>query len=648
MADEVAYGAAGGDSNKRKYEDLPSPVARRVTGFSSPLDSAPPPSSYNSVPPPMNEIEAAKQKAQEIAARLLNNADPSKRARVENGAGVGGGYDAADAGSGQKHLGLGLSGPPPSASYGYPGPSKKIEVPNGRVGVIIGKGGETIKYLQTQSGAKIQVTRDVDADPNAPTRAVEITGTQDQIAKAEKLINDILSEADTGGSGMISRRLGGQSAGADPFVMMVPNNKVGLVIGKGGETIKNMQARTGARIQVIPLHLPPGDTSKERTVQIDGTREQIEAAKQLVEEVTSEMCRSTSLVKMIPRWKRSAFAAFFARSGYCLASGFAWILSVEVTKQHMKYLIILRNCRDIHNKHQFYSKAILLRLSPLNRMRNQPMGGGYSNPQQGYQARPPTNWNQQGPPMQQPNYGYNYPGPPQYNMNQQPNYPNYPPTSGWDQSGAPQNPQGGSNYNYSQVGQTDGSAYNYGQAQAYSQGQVSYGPDGYGGGYNTGTAGYNQPPPVNNPSGGGYDGQQQQGGGGYNANADGSNPSYGDATNPSQAAHQGSGYGPPPPTSQAGYGTPQPTSGFSGPQAQKPTSGGQPSYGQWGGGYAQSGYPHSQTDAAAAAAQRPPAYGYPQYGQQPYGGGYSQPAAYSTDAEPSQPVAGSAKASPPS
>ncbi|KAL8463862.1 hypothetical protein ACS0TY_033711 [Phlomoides rotata] len=63
--------------------------------------------------------------------------------------------------------------------------------------------------------------------------------------------------------------------------MKIPNNKVGLVIGKGGETIKNMQARTGARIQVIPLHLPPGDTSRERTVQIDGTSEQIEAAKLL-------------------------------------------------------------------------------------------------------------------------------------------------------------------------------------------------------------------------------------------------------------------------------------------------------------------------------------------------------------------------------
>ena len=43
-------------------------------------------------------------------------------------------------------------------------------------------------------------------------------------------------------------------------------------------------------LQVIPLHLPPGDMSKERTVQIEGTSEQIEAAKQLVEEVTSEVC----------------------------------------------------------------------------------------------------------------------------------------------------------------------------------------------------------------------------------------------------------------------------------------------------------------------------------------------------------------------
>lgn len=91
-----------------------------------------------------------------------------------------------------------LSNTAPSSipvSYGsFQGSSKKIDVPNGRVGVIIGKGGETIKYLQTQSGAKIQVTRDGDADLSAPTRMVELMGTPEQIAKAEHLINEVLAE----------------------------------------------------------------------------------------------------------------------------------------------------------------------------------------------------------------------------------------------------------------------------------------------------------------------------------------------------------------------------------------------------------------------------------------------------------------------
>lgn len=62
------------------------------------------------------------------------------------------------------------------------------------MGVIIGKGGDTIKYLQVQSGAKIQVTRDMDADPNSPTRSVEIQGTPEQIAKAEELIAEVLAQ----------------------------------------------------------------------------------------------------------------------------------------------------------------------------------------------------------------------------------------------------------------------------------------------------------------------------------------------------------------------------------------------------------------------------------------------------------------------
>lgn len=43
------------------------------------------------------------------------------------------------------------------------------------------------------------------------------------------------------------------------------------------------------------MHLPPGDTSTERTLQIDGTSDQIESAKQLVDHVISEVFAHGSL-----------------------------------------------------------------------------------------------------------------------------------------------------------------------------------------------------------------------------------------------------------------------------------------------------------------------------------------------------------------
>ncbi|KNA21144.1 hypothetical protein SOVF_045860 isoform C [Spinacia oleracea] len=276
MAEDAQY-----DSHKRKYEeDISPPRPRRPTGFS---DAPPPaPAPYGNVPPPLEDFQLAKQKIQELAS-LAFNAE-AKRSKFDNG-----GYASnVNVLSDQKPLSSNIQAGSTAHSYSGGSGSKKIEVPNGRVGVIIGKAGDTIKNLQIQSGARIQVTRDSEHDPNLPHRLVELMGNQDQIAKAEQLINEVLAEADSGGPGSVSRRLPGAS-GSEPCVLKVPNNKVGLVIGKGGETIKNIQSRSGARVQVIPLHLPPGDAPMERTVQIDGTAEQIEIAKQMVNEVI-EVC----------------------------------------------------------------------------------------------------------------------------------------------------------------------------------------------------------------------------------------------------------------------------------------------------------------------------------------------------------------------
>lgn len=102
MAEEAQY-SSGADyaTTKRKYDDSTTPPppssTRRATGFSAPIipsqspDSAP---AYNSVPPPVDEIELAKQRAQEIAARIFSSAE-AKRPKFDNGGG-GGGYDSND------------------------------------------------------------------------------------------------------------------------------------------------------------------------------------------------------------------------------------------------------------------------------------------------------------------------------------------------------------------------------------------------------------------------------------------------------------------------------------------------------------------------------------------------------------------------
>ncbi|XP_045824595.1 far upstream element-binding protein 1 [Trifolium pratense] len=620
MADESQYDATP-PSLKRKYDE--QPPHSRPTGFSD----GPPPPSYNNVPPPSTtEFELIKQRAQEVAARLLGNAAPpsdiAKRTKFDNGPPPS--YDSSD-------LKSQYSAPMSIPSYTHQGSSKKIEIPNGRVGVIIGKAGETIKYLQLQSGAKIQVTRDMDADPNSPNRLVELTGTADAIATAEKLINDVLAEAESGGNGLVTRRMGGQG-GADEFSMKIPNNKVGLIIGKGGETIKNMQATTGSRIQVIPLHLPPGDTSTERTLKIEGTSEQIESAKQLVDSILSGE----------NRLRNPSMSGGYSQQGYQARPPSSWA-PPAASMQQPGYGYVQPGA---------YSGP-----SPQYNVPQQPYAGYPPQSAGGYS----TNWDQSTATTQQAAHaGYDYysqqaqqqqnpggPAPPAdgtaYNYSQQP-------SSGYNQSG-----QGYGQDGYGAYQQPPQSGY--GQPTSYDQQQGYGSAPSYGSAQDGQTTNYgsqgdsSQVPPVQ-PSQQGYGSSQQ--------------PSPNAANYPTQGAAQ-PGYGAPP-TSQTAYGNQtQVPSGYAAPPSQKPSST-PPAYGQSqspsaAAGYGQPGYPSSQPPPSAysqpeTGSQRappsgygsavqpgygPPSYGAPAgsqagYGQAPpsyssgsYGAGYPQAPAYSAD-----------------
>lgn len=65
-----------------------------------------------------------------------------------------------------------------------------------------------------------------------------------------------------------------------------PTSKVGSIIGRGGEKIRELQARSGAHIKVIQDG--PHQFAPMKPVVIMGEEAKVEAAKILVEEIINE------------------------------------------------------------------------------------------------------------------------------------------------------------------------------------------------------------------------------------------------------------------------------------------------------------------------------------------------------------------------
>jgi len=70
------------------------------------------------------------------------------------------------------------------------------------------------------------------------------------------------------------------------FEMDVPDNLVGLIIGKGGETIKGINRSSGA-IVFIPKEMNP-DNPHKRLVRITGDKSQIQDARKQIDEIVQK------------------------------------------------------------------------------------------------------------------------------------------------------------------------------------------------------------------------------------------------------------------------------------------------------------------------------------------------------------------------
>ncbi|KAL3630091.1 hypothetical protein CASFOL_023075 [Castilleja foliolosa] len=110
---------------------------------------------------------------------------------------------------------------------------------NAEAGSVIGKGGSTINDIQSQSGARIQLSRNFEYFPGTSDRVIMVSGRVDDILKAVDLIlSKLLDEA------------GDETAPESKIRLVVPNSSCGGIIGKGGSIIRTLIEDSRASIKI--------------------------------------------------------------------------------------------------------------------------------------------------------------------------------------------------------------------------------------------------------------------------------------------------------------------------------------------------------------------------------------------------------------
>lgn len=130
----------------------------------------------------------------------------------------------------------------------------ELKVPNGMVGLIIGKGGENVQRMQAQCGVHVQIAKESEMRPGETHRTVILRGSADGVEEAKAQIEEMIEERMHRGRERRERDTRNDLAHL-PFVLMIPipNDKVGIVIGRSGATVRAIQDSTGTYIKVPPM-----------------------------------------------------------------------------------------------------------------------------------------------------------------------------------------------------------------------------------------------------------------------------------------------------------------------------------------------------------------------------------------------------------
>lgn len=163
-----------------------------------------------------------------------------------------------------------------------------IPVPDDAVGLIIGKNGETIRRLQTESGARIQVARMKIKDSNL--RNVFVEGDREKYMLAKDAIMEVINQHPRHNEMIIF--IGEHSPfGIPNKEMYVPERYVGLIIGKSSETLKKIASSTNTKIFIQQTQKNAGmglSQSTKRRVEIVGDENDCAEAETKINELIDQ------------------------------------------------------------------------------------------------------------------------------------------------------------------------------------------------------------------------------------------------------------------------------------------------------------------------------------------------------------------------
>ena len=137
---------------------------------------------------------------------------------------------------------------------GTKGESEVVPLDKGVVGLVIGRSGENLRRIESTTGARVQF---LDGPEVAGTqRHCRISGNRSSRSAAKAEIFRVIDDNETTKRGaekprsqikttMISTKDG------DSLQMMVPDRTVGLIIGRGGETIRDLQDKSGCHVNIL-------------------------------------------------------------------------------------------------------------------------------------------------------------------------------------------------------------------------------------------------------------------------------------------------------------------------------------------------------------------------------------------------------------